>query len=88
MGVTSHTYQRVPGSHNNKGYVFVNMASLESIGRSPRARSKASAVRYAGICPSPTVRVVTGVDHLTNSWRGESRYLPMPGGGSVPNPSA
>jgi hypothetical protein len=34
-GVTSSTYQWVSGSHNDEGYAFVNMTSLESIGGAP-----------------------------------------------------
>jgi hypothetical protein len=64
--MTSSTYQWVTGSHNNKGYAFVNMASLESIGRSPWGSSKASAIRYAGLCLGPTTHAVIVVSHRTN----------------------
>jgi hypothetical protein len=67
--IASSTYQWVLGSHNNKGYAFVNMASLESIGRSSWVGRKASDVRCASPCPGPTVLVVTIVGHHTSTWR-------------------
>jgi hypothetical protein len=75
-GVTSSTYQWVSGSYNNEGYTFVNMTSLEYIGRAPWARSKARAVHCTGMCPGPSTHVVTIVGHHTNSCRAQSPPSP------------
>jgi hypothetical protein len=80
-GMTSSTYQWVSGSHNNEGYTFVHMTTLESIGRAPWARSKASAVRYAGLCLGPSAHAVTVIGHRTISWHAQSPLSPTLGGG-------
>jgi hypothetical protein len=65
--MTSSTCQWVSGSHNNEGYAFVNMTSLESIGMAPWARSKASEVHCTSLSPGPLARAVTVVSHYTKS---------------------
>jgi hypothetical protein len=64
-GVTS-TRQWVSGRHNDEGYAFANMTSLETIGGVPWARSKASAVHYAGLHPGPPAYVAATAFHRTN----------------------
>jgi hypothetical protein len=70
--VTSSTHQLVSRSHNDEGYAFINMTSLESIGRVPWARSKASVVHYADLYPGPPVCVAATTFRRTNSWRAQS----------------